>query len=359
MPIDTVDDLIETLRPSQLLNPHQMDELVMNLQAGFSDPTDLADDLVHRRWLTPFQVREIFKGNTASLKLGQYVILDQLGAGTMAHVYRALHRRLDRVDALKIIRPEHLSQPKALSWFYREARAAARLSHPNIVTIYDADEVAGRHYLAMEYVPGKDLGRLVSDCGPLPPALACDYAWQAALGLQHAFERDIVHRDIKPSNLLLSADWILVKILDMGLALWQQPSAAGVEKSASPGRVIGTPDYMAPEQGVDSGDVDIRADIYSLGCTLYYLLTGRPPFPDGSMQDKLLRHRQAEPAPVERCRPDLPDGLKAVVCRMLAKQPCDRYQTPAEVAVALHPFCKEEEVMAAVRQIKGGAKGAQ
>jgi serine/threonine protein kinase len=356
MSIHSVDDLVEALRQHRLLTAQQTDELVMTLQPGFTEPAELADDLVHRRWLTPYQVRQIFRGQAASLPLGQYVILDQLGAGAMADVFKALHRRLDRVDALKIVRPEHVAQPRTLGWFQQEARAAARLSHPNIVTIYDADEVAGRHYLAMEYVPGKDLGRLIAEGGPLPAVLACDYAWQAALGLQHAFERDIVHRDIKPANLLLTSDWVLVKILDMGLALSRQSCPGPAGTPTAPGRLSGTPDYIAPEQTVAAHDVDIRADVYSLGCTLYFLLTGRVPFPDGSLKDKLLCHRQAEAAPVDIARPDLPAGLAAVVGRMMAKRPEDRYQTPADVAEALYPFCKEEDVLAAVERIKRGPK---
>jgi hypothetical protein len=168
MPIDSVDSLIDALQQTQLLDATQVDELVMTLQVGFSEPADLADDLVHRRWLTPYQARKVLLGNSKDLVLGHYILLDEIGAGTMARVFRARHRRLDRVDALKVIRPEHLSHPRALSWFQREARAAARLSHPNIVTIYDADEANGQHYLAMEYVEGKDLARLVKEACPPP-----------------------------------------------------------------------------------------------------------------------------------------------------------------------------------------------
>src|SRR5262249_13241966 len=154
--------------------------------------------------------------------------------------FKARHRRLERIDALKVIRPEQVAHPRALQFFQQEARAAARLSHPNIVTIYDADEAGGRHYLAMEYVDGSDLVCLVRDHGPLPAALACDYIWQAALGLQHADEREVVHRDIKPSNLLLTADRVMVKILDMGLALFRQTST-GACGSVPNGVVMGTP----------------------------------------------------------------------------------------------------------------------
>jgi serine/threonine protein kinase len=198
----------------------------------------------------------------------------------------------------------------------------------------------------MEYVAGGDLARLVKARGPLPPALACDYAWQAALGLQHAFERDLVHRDVKPSNLLLTADRGLVKILDMGLALLDYgPEAVG----ATGGPAVGTPDYVAPEQALDPHTVDIRADIYALGCTLYFLLTGLPPYPGGSPQEKVLAHLRVEAPLVRPPRAKAPHGLAKVVGRMMAKRPDDRYQTPGEAAEALQPFCPEEGVVAALK----------
>jgi serine/threonine protein kinase len=219
------------------------------------------------------------------------------------------------------------------------------------VTIYDADEVGGRQFLALEHVDGGDLARLVQDAGPLPAALACDYTWQAALGLQHAHEREVIHRDIKPSNLLLTADRVLVKILDMGVALFRHhPDGGGAP--APGGKVMGTPDYMAPEQAVDAHQVDIRADIYSLGCTLYFLLAGQPPFPGGTVQEKLHCHQKAEPPPLESRRPDLAPELVGVVRRMTAKRPTDRYPTPAAAATALQPFCPEKEVAAALRTIR-------
>jgi serine/threonine protein kinase len=353
MSIETIDSLIEALKESQLLTSLQIDDLLMNLQAGFDEPADLAQDLVHRRWLTFYQAREILRGKARELVLGQYILVDRLGAGTMAQVYKARHRRLDRMDALKVIRPEYLADAKALARFQREARAAARLSHPNIVTIYDAADDGDRHFLAMEYVGGIDLTRLINDSGPLSVALASDYVWQAALGLQHAFERDLVHRDIKPSNLLLTADCILVKLLDMGLALWPQaPDNRGRGKKAEPSVIMGTPDYIAPEQTVDAQEVDIRADIYSLGCTFYFLLTGKTPFPDASLKQKLLWHRQTEPPPVESRQPGVPAELCAVVRRMMAKLPEDRYQTPNEVAEAVQPFCGEQEVNPAIQELR-------
>jgi serine/threonine protein kinase len=348
MPLDTVDSLIEALQQSQLLSPAQTDELLMSLRHGFVDPAELAGDLVGRRWLSHYQAEQLLLGRGPGLVLGHYTLLEPLGAGGLAQVFTARHRRLERVDALKVLRPQSLAHPQALPCFEREAKALARLRHPNIVVVYDAGEAEGRHYLAAEYVPGKNLHELVRQVGPLPVALACDYVRQAACGLQHAFEQEVVHRDIKPGNLRLTADGVLVKILDLGLALLPETGPAAGQASA---KVMGTPDYMAPEQAVAARDVDIRADIYGLGCTLYFLLSGRPPFPGGSPQQKLLCHHR-EPLPdIDTHREDVPPPLGAVLRRMTAKSRDERYQTPAEVAEALKPFCPREEVRQALRSL--------
>jgi serine/threonine-protein kinase len=355
MTIESAENLVNVLQHGGLLSRPQLDELLMSLQYAFTEAADLADDLVRRSWLTRYQADLIIRGEAAELALGHYTLLEPLGAGGMARVFKARHRCLDRMDAVKIIRAEHLADPRALRAFQQEARAAARLTHPNIVVIYDAGEVDGRHYLAMEYMAGGDLARLVKTVGPLPPALACDYAWQTALGLQHAFERDMVHRDVKPSNLLLTADRGLVKILDMGLALLdycpENPAAVGgPDRSGVAG---GTPDYVAPEQALDPHTVDTRADVYGLGCTLYFLVTGLPPYPGGSAREKVLAHLRVDPPPVRPPRAQAPPGLPRVVGRMMAKRPEDRYQTPGEVAEALQPFCKEEDVLAALKELRG------
>jgi tetratricopeptide (TPR) repeat protein len=239
-----------------------------------------------------------------------------------------------------VIHPERLAQPDAVKRFYREARAAARLAHPHLVTVYDVDEVGGTHFLAMEFVEGTDLGQLVKTRGPLPVARACDYVRQAALGLQHIHERGLVHRDIKPTNLFLTGNETLVKVLDLGLARLSQ---AGVQDQTSgeltqPGMVMGTPAFLAPEQARDSRRVDIRSDIYSLGCTLYYLLTGRVPFPGVGLAEIVVQHQLDEPEPIEKLRSDVPARVASVLRKMMAKRPEDRYQTPAEVAAALAPF---------------------
>jgi WD40 repeat protein/tRNA A-37 threonylcarbamoyl transferase component Bud32 len=363
MPIDSVPGLLDALRQARLLPPAQLGE-AQRLQAHFPDPRSLAGELVRRGWLTPYQINQLFRGRGSSLLLGQYVLLERLGEGGMGQVLKARHQKLDRMAAVKVIRSERLSNPTIVERFQREARAAARLSHPNIVTVYDADEVGGTHFFAMEYVEGTDLAKLVKEKGPLPVAVACDYVRQAALGLQHAHEQGLVHRDIKPANLFLAAraggpppaDGV-IKILDMGLARLQgrlEESGDATDPLTQEGAVMGTPDYMAPEQATDSHRADIRADLYSLGATLYYLLTGRAPFADGTLANKLLRLQMEEAPPVERLRPDVPPGVAAVVRKLLAKRPEQRCQTPAELARNLEPFCRAAVAVAVLAPAGAG-----
>jgi len=340
MPIDSTVSLIAALRQLRLLLPAQTDEL-QRLQGVFNEPKAMARDLLQRGWLTPYQINQIFLGHGAGLVLGQYNLLERLGEGGMGTVFKARHQRLERIVALKVIRKERLTNLDTIQRFQREARAAARVSHPNIVTIHDADEVNGTHFIVMEYVEGTDLAKLGKKHGPLPAAQACDYIRQAGLGLQGVSEQGLVHRDIKPANLILTTKSV-VKILDMGMARvvrQTEEAADAADPLTQEGTVMGTPDFMAPEQATDPHRADIRADLYSLGSTLYFLLTGKVPFPGGSLSEKLLKLQLEQPRPVEELRPDLPPGLADLVRKLMAKRPAERYQTPLELVAALGPFC--------------------
>jgi WD40 repeat protein len=266
----------------------------------------------------------------------RYRILGVLGSGGMGAVYKAEHLLMQRPVALKVIGQELLQRPGAVERFLQEVKAAARLTHPNIVTAYDAEQAGDVHFLVMEYIEGVSLAQRLDQRGPLPVAEACGYVRQAALGLQHAHERRMAHRDIKPHNLMLTPDG-QVKILDFGLARFVSENSEN-DGLTAPGTTMGTPDYIAPEQATDARRADVRADIYSLGCTLYCLLAGQPPFPTGSALEKAMAHRQDRPRPVTALRPEVPPALAAVVEKMLAKDPAGRYQTPVEVARALEPF---------------------
>jgi serine/threonine-protein kinase len=331
-------DLVAAVRSLHLLEPAQ-EEQAADIWPQFPDARALARELLRRGWLTAYQVNQIFQDRGQQLLMGSYVLLERLGEGGMGSVFKARNWKLGRVVALKVIRRECLAEPGAVQRFRREIRAAAQLCHPNIALAHDADEIGGTHFLVMEFVEGTDLGRLVGRRGPLPVAEACDYVRQAALGLQHACERGLVHRDIKPSNLLLTASAPgsglgVVKILDFGLA--RLGPGSDLTTTLTPANtVMGTPDFMAPEQALGSDDVDVRADLYSLGCTLYWLLTGQVPFPGGTLGQKIARHLNQEPAPVVRLRPEVPPAVSSVVSKLMAKRPEDRFQTAAGVAAVL------------------------
>jgi hypothetical protein len=267
----------------------------------------------------------------------RYRILEALGAGGMGTVYKAVHRLMDRVVALKVLHRRFSDDPDFVARFRREVRAAARLIHPHIVLAHDAEQAGDLHLLVMEYVPGTSLDRVVARRGPLPIEDACACVLQAALGLQHAHEHGLVHRDVKPANLMLTPAG-QVKVLDFGLA---RLAAAGVDETATPlpsAAVVGTPDYTAPEQARDPRAADVRADVYGLGCTLWFLLTGQPPFPGGTALQKLLAHQDRSPRPITELRGDVPAALADLLGRMLAKDPARRPATPAAVARELAPF---------------------
>jgi WD40 repeat protein/formylglycine-generating enzyme required for sulfatase activity/tRNA A-37 threonylcarbamoyl transferase component Bud32 len=340
----SVSDLVRLLRKHHLLAPAQLEEVTRDLSAHFTDPRALAKELLQRGWLTAYQINQVFKGRGADLVLGPYLLLERLGMGGMGTVYKARHRTLGRLAAVKVIRPDLLSQAGAVDRFLREARAAARLLHSNAVLVFDAGAVGATHFFAMQYVEGTDLGRLIQENGPLPVARACDYIRQAALGLQHAHEHGLVHRDIKPDNLILTHEsggaWV-VKVLDFGLARFASETA-GAGHLTPPTQMIGTPDFIAPEQARDTHAADIRADIFSLGCTLFYLLTGQLPFGGRNYVEKLSARLYGAPRSVRSLRPQVPEALETVLARMLALDPAARYATPAEVAEALEPFTRPE-----------------
>ena len=281
----------------------------------------------------------------------RYRIVELLGRGGMGNVYKAEHRVMNRLVALKAINRQLVKHPTAVERFRREAQAAGQLDHPNIVRAYDAEQAGDLHLLAMEFVEGTNLAEQVAQNGPLPVETACDYVAQAAAGLQHAYKAGMIHRDIKPQNLMLATDG-KIKILDFGLAslivdavlVDEAPAEdelqddSGGESLTVLGSMMGTPDYIAPEQSRDARSADIRADIYGLGGTLYFLLTGQPPFPGGTALEKIRRHQSEQPVPVDKFRDDMPRELQSVLDKMLAKDPAQRYQSPADVAEALSPL---------------------
>ena len=273
-----------------------------------------------------------------------YEIKRELGRGGMGVVYLAHNKLMGRDEVLKVMGRQIMERPGVLERFLREIRAVAKLRHPNIVTAYSAIRLGESIVFAMEYVEGLDLAKMVKAKGPLPVAHACSFVHQAALGLQHAHEQGLVHRDIKPGNLMLSrkGDKATVKVLDFGLAkVTREEKVDG--GLTSEGQALGTPDFIAPEQILDAPSADIRADIYSLGGTLYYLLTGRPPFQANSLYDMFQAHISRDADPLNLVRPEVPVELAALVAKMMAKDPARRFQTPGEVAEALDAVLQERE----------------
>lgn len=351
MNISSAAVLIRDLQTYGLLEPAQLDQLRQSPCANM-DPRSLAGLLLRQDWLTAYQVNQLFTGSASGLVLGHYALLERLGSGSMGQVYKARNQRLGQIVALKVILKEYLSQPTALPRFRREIQVVAQLNHPNIVKAFDADVIDGTPFYTMEFCDGINFAKRVMRCGPLPIRSASDCVRQAALGLQHAFEKGIVHRDVKPSNLLLISSPLspegergtgLVKLLDLGLAF---VSAAESETSSmrdltNPQLFVGTPDFAAPEQATDPHQVDTRSDLYSLGCTFYFLLTGIVPFPYGTPLNKLFRHRLEEPCPIQNLRAGIPPALGSIVHRLMAKEPAERHQTPLELVHDLEAFLAE------------------
>jgi serine/threonine protein kinase len=324
----------KTLLASGLMLPDELRAFEGALPRGHrpKTPEGLAQALIDAEKLTPFQAAEIAAGRITSLVLGNYVVLDRIGAGGMGQVFKAWHRRMQRVVALKTLPNEAAAGEDSIARFRREILSAAQLSHPNIVAAYDADVAAGVHFLVMEYVAGQNLADFVRQHGPRPVAQAVKYILDAARGLAYAHSRGIIHRDVKPSNLIVNeAD--VVKVLDLGLA---RPTSglAGAELT-SPGDVVGTLEYMAPEQAAGSAAVDSRADIYGLGCTLYRLVTGELPYRGGSPIALIAAHREQKIPSLRATRDDVPRSLDAVFKRMVAKEAAERYASMDEVIEAL------------------------
>lgn len=292
-------------------------------------------------------------------RIGQYLLQGELGHGGMGVVFRALHERLKRSVALKVMPPERMNDARAVARFQQEMEVIARLDHPNVVRALDAGFLDGLHFLVMELVEGADLSRITKLKGALPVPDACEMVRQAALGLQHAHENGLVHRDIKPSNLLLDRSGVL-KVVDLGIARLAERDS-GDRTLTGKGEIIGTVEYMAPEQGNASGVVDIRSDLYSLGCTLYKLLTGVSPFggPEyGSDQQRLVAHALSPVPPIAERRPDLPEGLEVVLSRLLSKEPAGRPSTPAEVASLLAPFAAGNDLPRLAASVQKAASHA-
>ena len=329
----TASDFLDLVRRSQLVEEDQLTKFLGGLAAknGRKVPEDydkVAQAMVAAGLLTEWQAEKLLAGKHKGFRLGKYKLLRHLGKGGMSQVYLAEHVLMKRKVAIKVLPQNRVEDSTYLERFRIEARAAARLDDPNIVRVYDIDQADQTHFIVMEYVDGQDLHVLVRDNGPVDYAKAADYIAQVARGLSHAHGMNLVHRDIKPANCLLDKHET-VKLLDMGLArLIDDEASLTLDNNEN---VLGTADYLAPEQALNSHKADFRADIYSLGCTLYYLITGHPPFPDGTISERLLKHQVEQAPSIFKDRPDAPSVLVNICNRMMAKRVDERYQTAGEV----------------------------
>jgi serine/threonine protein kinase len=338
----SAEDLLELIRKSGVVDERKLATHIQRLRESGqmpAEPVRLATQLVRDGVLTHFQAEQFLQGKWRRFTIGKYRVLERLGSGGMGSVYLCEHTLMRRRVAVKVLPTNKANDPSALERFYREARAVAALDHPNIVRAYDIDQDENLHFLVMEHVDGSSLQEIVKRTGPMDVLRAIHYIRQSALGLQHAHDTaGLVHRDIKPGNILVDRNGI-VKILDMGLARFFNDEDDVLTRKYDE-TVLGTADYLSPEQAVDSHNADIRADIYSLGGTFYYCLTGKPPFPEGTIAQKLIWHQMRNPRPIEEFRSDVPEPILGIVRRMMAKNPNDRFQTPQEVADILEPWAQ-------------------
>ena len=344
----TVDQFLQHLTESGLFSPQALRALSDRLEAmdGSQDARALKDELIKSGQLTAYQAEAIYQGHTKRLVIGgNYIIEDLIGSGGMGMVFRAKHRLMKKEVALKVLTSQAMNDEEAVARFYQEVEVASALDHPNIVQARDAGQSREVHYLVMEYVRGNDLQQIVQREGPLAVGQAVNCILQAARGLAHAHKQRVIHRDIKPANLLLNNEG-LVKILDMGLARINNPLGEldGSHKGLTlPGSIMGTVDFMGPEQAADTTKADARSDIYSLGCTLFYILTGRPAYDGSTAMVKLIAHRESPIPNLCEIREDVSPELNAAFQKMVAKRPEDRFQSMLEVITALEPCRTESE----------------
>jgi serine/threonine protein kinase len=339
----TSSEFLDLVRKSGVVDDKRLDAYLQRMRAVGALPDELgklAGVLVRDAVLTHFQAEQFLLGKWRRFTIGKYKVLERVGAGGMGSVYLCEHKFMRRRVAVKVLPMAKAEDSSALERFYREARAVAALDHPNIVRAYDIDQDDKLHFLVMEYVDGANLQEIVKRFGPMDPTRAAHYMRQAAAGLQHAHQTaGLIHRDIKPGNVLVDRQGV-VKVLDMGLARFFHDEEDVLTKKYDE-NVLGTADYLAPEQALDSHNVDIRADIYSLGATFYFCLTGNTPFTEGTVAQKLIWHQTRQPKKIHLFRTDVPEGLAGVIERMMAKDPGQRYQTPGEVMEALAPWTRE------------------
>ncbi|WP_165226573.1 serine/threonine-protein kinase [Aquisphaera insulae] len=329
----TVGDFLATLELSGVLSDSEIRAIRKGVGRN-DDPQAVASRLVEGGNLTEFQAGRLLLGKSSGLVFNRYVLLDRIGLGAMGRVFKARHRLMDRVVALKVVLPAHATSSNAVNRFFREMKIVGLLDHPNVVRAFDADQFEGSPFIVMEYLEGEDLEKALRRRGILPPDEVVGYMAQAAWGLAHAHEKGVIHRDIKPTNLFLTNTGF-VRVLDLGLGAFVGVSSAKTEPhDTDEGFVVGTTDYMSPEQ-LSGESMDARTDLFSLGCAMYRLLTGKYAFPGATKMDRMLRRVSQPHVPITEIRPDLSLPLVRAIDRLLALRAEDRFESAGEVAEAL------------------------
>ena len=355
----SLSDFIDRLSKSGILSEDQLNDVSATIQVDReADARRFAQELVEKRMLTDWQTRVLCGSEDGELAIGEYLILEHIGDGGMGRVYKARSRDTGKTVALKLLNPQSENDESAVRRFKREIETASRLKHPNIVATLGSGEQQGHQYLVMEFVDGHDLATLVRNNEELPVQTAVDCVTRAAKGLIYSHKEQVIHRDIKPSNLLLSHSGE-IRVLDMGLARIAGDIGPGEQTQTQitkTGSIMGTVDFMAPEQALNPKKADGRADIYSLGCTLFFLLTGEKPYPGETVMEVLVAHREAPIPSLAAARKDVPASLEKVFAKMVAKDPDARYQTMTDVVKALDSCLKEHGLAWLMQKVKSGRR---
>ncbi|QEG42875.1 serine/threonine protein kinase [Roseimaritima ulvae] len=350
----TSERFVELVAKSELVDLAKCDKLIAKVRAKFGgklpeDPEKLAALFRSNKLLTEWHTDKLLSGKYKGFFLGKYKLLGHLGTGGMSSVYLGEHTKMGDRRAIKVLPRRRVKDASYLARFQNEAKAIAALNHPNIVRAFDIDNEGDVHYMVMEYVDGDDLQVRVRKDGPFDFRTAAQVVVQAARGLQHAHDRGMIHRDVKPANLLIDSNGT-IRLLDMGLALFAQEDEASLTIAHNE-NVLGTADYLAPEQALNSHEVDHRADIYGLGCTLYFMLTGQPPFNEGSLAQRIAKHQTEMPKSIRELRPDCPGELEGMVVKMIQKDARYRYQSGNDVAEAFERWLATSNVPASRKRI--------
>lgn len=348
----TAEDLVELIRKSGVIDENLLSDYLRR-SGGRGLPAaarDCAAEMVREAVITAFQAEQYLQGKYRGFTIGNYKLLERVGIGGMGQVFLCEHLHLKKRVAVKVLPPHKANQPSALGRFYREARAAASIEHPNVVRTHDIDKDGELHYIVMDYVNGPNLLDVVKKFGPMDVGRATSYIHQVSKGLDCAFRAGIIHRDLKPGNILIDRRGV-ARLLDLGLARFYTDNNDLLTLKYDEKAVLGTADYVAPEQVADSHTVDARADIYSLGATFYFLLAGHPPFPTGTVSQKLNWHCTRDPEPIRKLRPEVSHGLAAALEKMMAKDPKARFQSAAFLAEELSIWVPDKVALPGPQEI--------